>query len=67
MGAVAYAIQLLGVIPQLIAAGKDVAALIKQGQAALSDMQSTGRAPTDAEWDALDATVKALRDELHRE
>ena len=63
--ALGYAIQILGILPQLIAAGRDVTALIQQGQAVLSDAQANGREPTDADWNELNAQIKALQDELH--
>lgn len=61
MPAVAYAIQLLGLLPQLIGAGQSVMTLINQGTSALQSMVAEKRDPTVAEWDALDA----MRDALH--
>ena len=63
MPAIAYAIQLLGLLPQLIGAGQGVMNLINQGQAALSNMIAEKRDPTPEEWAALDA----MRDALHRQ
>jgi len=63
--AIAYALQLLQAIPTLLAAGRDVAAMIEQGSTALKAMQAEGRDPTPEEWDALNATIAALRAELH--
>ncbi len=63
--AIAYAISLLGEVPGLIAAGKSVVDLVQSGSAALKTMQSENRDPTAAEWDALNAQIKTLRDELH--
>lgn len=65
MGAIAYAIQLLGIVPQLIAAGAQIKALINQGTASLTQMQTEKRDPTPAEWDALNVIIDALRAELH--
>ncbi len=65
MGSLAFAIQLLSEISPLIAAGKSVVDLATQGAAALKLMQTENRDPTQAEWDALNAQIKALRDELH--
>ena len=65
MGALAYAVQLLGVIPDLINAGASVVQLVTDGKAKLEAMQTEKRDPTPAEWDALNAQIKALRDELH--
>ncbi len=63
--ALAYAVSLLTELPGLISAGKDVVDLVKSGSTALKSMQDAGRDPTDAEWSALNAQIKALRDELH--
>lgn len=65
MGAAAYALSLLTELPGLIASGKQVIDLIQTGSTALKAMQMENRAPTDAEWSALNAQIKALRDELH--
>ncbi len=65
MGAAAYALSLLTELPGLIASGKQVIDLIKTGSDALKAMQDENRDPTPAEWDALNAQIKVLRDELH--
>ncbi len=65
MGAIAYALQLIGEAEPLIAAGVNVANLLKTGSAALKAMQDENRDPSPAEWDALNAQIKALREELH--
>lgn len=65
MGPAAYALSLLTELPGLIASGKQVIDLIQTGSTALKAMQMENRAPTDAEWSALNAQIKALRDELH--
>lgn len=65
MGAAAFALSLLTELPALIAAGKQVFDLIKSGTAAMEAMQAENRDPTPAEWDKLNAQIKALRDELH--
>ena len=65
MTAIAYALQLLNTLPQLLAAGKSVLDLIAQGKAALSAMQTEGRDPTPAEWAALNQQIKALQVKLH--
>lgn len=62
VAAIAYAAQLLGLLPSLIGAGQSVMGLITQGQTALANMQAENRGPTDAEWAALNAT----RDALHK-
>ncbi len=63
--AIMYALQILEAIPSLIAAGKSVTALVTDGTKAVKAMQAEKRAPSQAEWDALNAQIKALRDELH--
>lgn len=65
MGAAAYALSLLTELPSLISSGKQVIDLIQTGSTALKAMQAENREPTAAEWDALNAQIKALRDELH--
>lgn len=60
-----YALQLLQLLPTAIAAGANVMNIINQGQAALQSMIAEKRNPSDAEWDALNAATKALRDQLH--
>lgn len=57
-----YAIQLLGLMPSLIAAGQSVMTLVNQGTSALQNMIAENREPSDAEWAALDA----LRDAAHK-
>lgn len=62
----AYALQVLAVLPQLIAAGRSVASIVQDANTALAAMQAENRDPTPAEWDALNAQIAALRSELHR-
>ncbi len=66
MGAAAYALSLLTELPSLIASGKQVVDLIQTGTTALKAMQADNRDPTPAEWDALNAQIDALREELHK-
>lgn len=65
MPALAYAIELLTVLPNLISAGANVMQLVTDGKAKLEAMQAEKRDPTPAEWDALNAQIAALRKELH--
>ena len=65
MGGAAFALSLLTELPGLIASGKQVIDLINQSADAMRKMQAENRPPTPAEWDALNARIKALRDELH--
>jgi len=61
----AYAMQVLQVLPVLITAGQNVTAFIKQANDALYKMQAEGRDPSAAEWDALNAQIDQLRAILH--
>ncbi len=63
--ALIYATQLLGMLPSMIAAGRSITDLVQTGNAALKLMQEEGRDPTPAEWDALNAQIKALQQALH--
>lgn len=63
--ALAYASQFLSILPQLIAAGVDATAQIQRARVKLDTFQAEGRDPTDAEWAELNATIEALRNELH--
>lgn len=59
--ALEYAVQLLGALPKLLQAGKDVTGLIRNAQA----MRDEDRAPTDAEWAELNARIHSLQGRLH--
>lgn len=63
--ALLYATQLLGILPALISAGKDITDLVTTGNAALQKMQAENRVPTDQEWADLNAQIAALQKELH--
>ena len=63
--ALAYAVQLLGILPSVLDAGKNIKDLLIQGNAALDAMQKEKRDPTPAEWAALNKTISALRADLH--
>jgi hypothetical protein len=65
MGALAYAIQALQILPSLISAGVQVKGLIENTNASLATMQKENRDPTAAEWDALNAQIADLRKQLH--
>ena len=66
MGALAFATQLLGSLPGLIAAGVQVMDLINNGNAKLKIFDAEKRDPTPAEWDELNASIEAKRKELHK-
>jgi hypothetical protein len=63
--ALLYAIQILNAIPQLIAAGQSVMTVVNQGTVAIQNMIAEKRDPSPAEWDQLNATINALRAQLH--
>ena len=63
--ALIYAMQVLQILPSLISTGRSVLSLVEQTNSALDKMQSEKRDPTPAEWEALNATIAALRSELH--
>ena len=60
------ALQLLQTLPSLIQAGADIQALLARWNARLADMAASGRKPTDAEWDELNAEIDTLRGQLHQ-
>lgn len=60
--AVAFAIQILESLPQIMSMTVQAASYIHNSVTSLKLMQLEGRDPTDAEWDALNATVQSLRD-----
>ena len=64
-GTIAYVVQLLGVLPALAQAGRDIASLIANTTARLSSMQAENRDPTQNEWDELNLHIRTLRGELH--
>lgn len=64
MGALAITTTVLQLLPSLIQAGIDVVGLINSTNSVISAAQAAGRDPTDAEWNALDAQISALRAQL---
>lgn len=65
MNALAYALQLLTALPQLIQAGVEITGLVTKAKDALQSMSDEARAPTPDEWQALDDEIAKLRGELH--
>lgn len=61
----AYALQILGALPQLLQAGRDVNSLVQTGTAALKVMQDEGREPSAQDWQELNDKIAALQAELH--
>lgn len=67
MGATAltYAMQLMGILPQLIGAGIEIKTMIENHNTKLDLMVAESRNPTEAEWIELNTTIAKLRVELH--
>lgn len=63
--ALMFAMQVLEAIPTLIAAGQSVVTLVTQTNERLKAMQAENRNPNPQEWADLNATIAALRSELH--
>lgn len=66
MNALDYAIRVLGLLTEVIAAGMEVAAFIRQTEQRMTQMRDEKRDPTDAEWRELNDQIAALREQLHR-
>ena len=62
----AFILQILESLPGLILAGANVVGMIEQSRAAVRLMVSEDRDPLDSEWQALNDTTAALRQELHQ-
>lgn len=58
MGALAIAMTVMSELPAMIAAGRDILALVTQTSAVLKAAQDEGRDPTAAEWDALNSIIR---------
>lgn len=61
---IAFAINFVTKAPALIQAGADVYAFFNQHKAQLQLFQTENRNPTQAEWDAENARLDALENEL---
>ena len=59
--ALAFALQAFTTLPDLIAAGIDIAEFVKDTSANLTKMKDEERDPTDEEWEALNKVVEDLR------
>ena len=55
----------LGTLPQLIAAGVNIVALVEQTNSTLSKAQAEGRDPSSQEWDAINDAIALERSRLH--
>jgi len=62
---IAYILQVSGLIPQLLNAGRDIVAFWQEHSAKVDQMVEENRAPTAEEWAAVNATIDELRAELH--
>jgi hypothetical protein len=65
MPILAIATTVLQLLPALLQAGIDVMGLLQSTNKVITDAQAAGRDPTDAEWNALDAQIGALRAQLN--
>lgn len=63
--ALAYALQLLTAVPQLIQAGTEVVAMVNKGRDKVAAFEAEKRDPTAAEWQELNDEISRLRGELH--
>lgn len=63
--AIAYALQLVTSLPSLIKAGADVLDLLDKGKQKLQAFATEKRDPTPEEWDELNASIAAKRQQLH--
>lgn len=61
---IAFIFAVLNALPTVIKAGQDALTLIEHAQGALAQMRAEGRAPTDAEWQALGDTIDGLMAQL---
>lgn len=59
----AYIAQFVGLLPQMIAAGRDIRAFWKEHRSKVDEMIEQERKPTPEEWAAL----TKIRDEQHAE
>lgn len=60
MNALAYAMQAINGMVQLMAAGKSIMQFVTETNSALTTMKSENRDPTTAEWDELNVRIDAL-------
>lgn len=65
MTALAYALQFLTALPQLIQMTQQVKELVEDTKASLEKMQAEGRNPTPDEWALLNTRIDALLQQLN--
>lgn len=65
MNVLAYVLQILAALPQLLAAGVEISAFVQKARDDVERMKDEGRDPTPQEWDALNAEIARLRAQLH--
>jgi hypothetical protein len=65
MNALAYATHFLASLPALLAVGAEVASLIDQVNGKLSQFAAEKRDPNPEEWEALNTSIAAKRQQLH--
>lgn len=66
IAAIGFAIQAMQALPQLVAAGMDIAGVVNDTSAKLTRMQDEKRGPTDAEWAELNASIRVKQEALHK-
>lgn len=64
MGSITYAISLLNSLLALVPEGTALFAKFNADKTLLQEMVANNRVPTEAEWNDLDASVKALEDQI---
>lgn len=65
LGILAFVAQFVAQLPALIAAGESAAAQISATSAAIKQMIDTKTAPTQAQWDTLNALITQETAELN--
>ncbi len=63
---IGYAMQVLDIVPKLLAAGQDIKGFMAKTTASLTKMKDENRGPTEAEKKELDILIEGLRERLHR-
>lgn len=63
--AIAFALQAMNMLPAILKGVNGAIDAYNAAKAVITDMASSGRDPTAAEWDTLNAATDKLRSELH--
>ncbi len=62
---VQFGLLAMEIVPHVIAGVSGAAQAFSEAHAVYKALAAEGRDPTPAEWDALNAGIKALEDKLH--